>query len=103
MNINITTSDESHQNSILEQLAKDIKQLIISECDKEDDFCEADISNDEPLFGKKSQLALDSLDALQLSLALKKQFAISIQGSKETRKHMQSVHTIRQLILDTSS
>ena len=103
MNIQNSTSDENHKKPTIEQLAKDIKRLIISECDKEDDFCEDDISNDEPLFGKKSQLALDSLDALQLSLALKKKFAINIEGSKETRKHMQSVQTILQLILDSSS
>jgi len=50
------------------------------------------------LFGRKSRVALDSLDALQLSLVLKKQFAISIEGSKESRKHLQSVDAIVALI-----
>jgi len=76
-----------------------LKQLIIEECDKEDDFEASDILDDELLFGRKSRIALDSLDALQLSLVLKKKFAISIEGSKETRKHLQSVASIAELIL----
>lgn len=81
------------------QLTLLIKQLIVEECDKEDDFEPEDILDEEPLFGRKSRIALDSLDALQLSLVLKKKFAISIEGSKESRKHLQSVDTIAQLIL----
>ncbi len=80
-----------------------LKQLIIEECDKEDDFAPSDILDDELLFGRKSRIALDSLDALQLSLVLKKKFAISIEGSKETRKHLQSVASIAELILANKS
>ncbi|PKG82520.1 acyl carrier protein [Colwellia sp. 75C3] len=76
-----------------------LKKLIIEECDKEDDFEPSDILDDELLFGRKSRIALDSLDALQLSLVLKKKFAISIEGSKETRKHLQSIASIAELIL----
>ena len=73
--------------------------MIIDECEKEDDFEADDILDDEVLFGRKSRIALDSLDALQLSLVLKKKFAISIEGSKETRQHLQSVNSIAKLIL----
>ena len=76
-----------------------LKQLIVEECDKEDDFAPSDILDDELLFGNKSRIALDSLDALQLSLVLKKKYAISIEGSKETRKHLQSIASIAELIL----
>lgn len=76
-----------------------LKQLIVEECDKEDDFEPSDILDDELLFGSKSRIALDSLDALQLSLVLKKKYAISIEGSKETRKHLQSIASIAELIL----
>ncbi|TPH12288.1 acyl carrier protein [Litorilituus lipolyticus] len=80
------------------QLKLAIKTLIVEECDKEDDFSPEEIIDDELLFGRKSRIALDSLDALQLSLVLKKQFAISIEGSKESRKHLQSVNAIVALI-----
>ena len=98
MTIQTTTNNTNDTQRNMAQLSLEIKQLILIECDKEDDFEAEEISNDEPLFGKKSRLALDSLDALQLSLALKKRFSVSIEGSKETRKHMQSVQTIYQLI-----
>lgn len=104
MDISIQShSINNNQNLEFEQLALKIKQLIISECDKEDDFSAEDISNEEPLFGRKSKLALDSLDALQLSLALKNKFAIVIEGSKENRKHMRSIQTICELILANKS
>jgi len=82
-----------------QELKQALKQLIIDECDKEDDFEADDILDDELLFGRKSRIALDSLDALQLSLVLKKKYAISIEGSKESRRHLQSVDSIAKLIL----
>jgi len=86
-----------------EELMLALKKLIVEECDKEDDFEASDILDDELLFGRKSRIALDSLDALQLSLVLKKKFAISIEGSKETRKHLQSVASIAELIMARES
>ncbi len=80
------------------QLKQEIKQLIIDECDKQDDFATEDIDDNEPLFGRQSRIALDSLDALQLSMALKKKYGVNIEGSKEARKHMLSVATISDLI-----
>lgn len=85
--------------SVQQELKYALKQLIIDECDKEDDFDTDDILDDEPLFGRKSRIALDSLDALQLSLVLKKKYAISIEGSKESRQHLQSIDSIAKLIL----
>ncbi|WP_233267325.1 hypothetical protein [Paraglaciecola sp. L3A3] len=52
----------------LEAIKKQLKQLIIVECDKEDELSWQEIEDDEPLFGKKSNVGLDSLDALQLAL-----------------------------------
>ena len=83
----------------LDQLKQQLKQLIITECDKEDDFSVADILDDEPLFGRKSRINLDSLDALQLSQVLKQKFSIKIEGSKETRKHLQSINSISDFII----
>jgi len=82
-----------------QELKRTLKQLIIDECDKEDDFDADDILDAELLFGRKSRIALDSLDALQLSLVLKKKYGISIEGSKESRQHLQSVDSIAKLIL----
>jgi acyl carrier protein len=102
MDINSLEQNNIDQTSKAELMLA-LKQLIIEECDKEDDFDATDILDDELLFGRKSRIALDSLDALQLSLVLKKKFAISIEGSKETRKHLQSVASIAELILARES
>jgi len=86
----------------LEELKQKLKQMIVEECEKEDDIDWQDILNDEPLFGSESRIALDSLDALQLSLVLKKKFSIKVEGSKESRKHLTTINSIADLISENS-
>ena len=78
----------------LEELKTQLKQLIVVECDKEDEMSWQDIEDDDPLFGNQSKVGLDSLDALQLALVLKEHFGIKVEGSKESRKHLQSINSI---------
>lgn len=80
------------------QLIQSIKTLIITESEKEDILTPEELIDDEPLFGSKSRLDLDSLDALQISVALKNRFGVRIQGDRAARKHMASVQTIAQFI-----
>lgn len=86
----------------LEALKKQLKQLIIEECDKEDDLEWHQIQDDEALFGSDSKIGLDSLDALQLAVALKQHFGIKVEGSKESRKHLYSINTIVNYIQEQS-
>ncbi len=86
----------------LDALKKEIKQLIIEECDKEDDLEWHEIKDDEALFGFRSDIGLDSLDALQLSLVLKNKYGMKVEGSKESRKHLSSVNAIAKFIVDNS-
>lgn len=66
-----------------------LKTLIVQACDK---HCEPEtITDDEILFGPDAKLALDSLDALQLSMALQKKFGVRLTDSKETRRILSSV------------
>ena len=66
-----------------------LKTLIIEACDKD---CEASaITDDEILFGPEAPLQLDSLDALQISMAIKKQYGLRLPDSKETRRILSSV------------
>ena len=83
----------------LEELKLAIKTLILEECEKEDDFSADEILDTEPLFGNKSRIDLDSLDGLQLAMALKKKYGLQIEGSRQTRKHLESVETIVALIV----
>lgn len=56
----------------MEQLKQDIKELIIESLDLED-VSPADIHDDAPLFSDEDNgLGLDSIDALELGLAIKR-------------------------------
>ena len=57
----------------------------------------ADIGDDQPLFGPGS-LGLDSVDALQLVVALEKNYGLKLADTEAARKTMQSVNTIAAAI-----
>jgi acyl carrier protein len=80
----------------MEELKAEIKELIITECEK--DFTVTDISDDEPLFGSSSKLELDSMDALQISMALQRKYGVMLTDSKELRRVMLSVETLADFI-----
>lgn len=49
------------------------------------------LRDDEPLFGEGSRLELDSLDALQISMAIQKKYGVRMPDSKETRRALVSL------------
>ncbi|HBZ58828.1 MAG TPA: acyl carrier protein [Sutterella sp.] len=78
------------------QLEQQLKELIISSLNLEDVTPE-DIDTDAPLFGEG--LGLDSIDALELGLALKKTFNVTMTGeSEEDKKHFASVAALADYI-----
>lgn len=80
-------------------LTEKLKQLLVIECDKEDELEWQEIANEEVLFGNKSRLDLDSLDALQLSLAVQKQYGIRIEGASQGRKVLYNIDSLADYIL----
>lgn len=78
------------QNSDERRLA--LKRLIVEECDK--DVAPETIGDEELLFGEESRLQLDSLDALQLSMALQRQYGIRLADSKALRRAFATVATL---------
>lgn len=77
-------------------LALELKQLIIEALFLED-LTPGDIDNDAPLFGEG--LGLDSIDALELGLAIKNRYHVTIDAeSEETRKHFSSVSSLVRFI-----
>ena len=80
----------------MSELKQQIQQLIISSLDLED-MTTADIKDDEPLF--VDGLGLDSIDALELGLAIKKEFDVKIDAnSEQTKAHFASVNSLAQFI-----
>jgi acyl carrier protein len=73
----------------------EIKRLIIETLDLRG-RTEADISDDEPLFG--GRLGLDSLDALELAVALENRFGVAIPDGDEGRRAFESVAAIARYV-----
>ena len=84
------------KGSLDERLKMALKRLIVEECDILAD--PEKISDEEPLFGRDSKIGLDSIDALQISIAIEKIYHITITDSKETRRVMRSINTFADFI-----
>lgn len=80
----------------LETLKPELKALIVKECDKDVD--PASIGDDVQLIG--GALELDSLDALQISLAVKDRYNVRIEGGNEGRSALATVNSLAQFIID---
>lgn len=80
-------------------LEQEVKQLIIDVLQLED-VSAADIEIDAPLFVEG--LGLDSIDALELGVALQKRYGIVLSAdSEDTRRHFASVRALTALIENT--
>jgi acyl carrier protein len=73
-----------------------IKTIIVDNCDLEVEI--SDIDDDAPLFESSSKLALDSIDALQISIAIQNTFGIAIRDSKQMRRVMKSINSFADYI-----
>jgi acyl carrier protein len=80
-------------NSI--ELKKQVKQMLVENLMLQ--ISADEIGDDQPLFGSNS-LGLDSVDALQLVVALEKTFGLKISDTEVARKTMQTVNTIAAAI-----
>lgn len=78
------------------QLKYDLKCLIVQQCEKNID--PAHISDDEPLLGEAAQLHLDSLDVLQINVALAKKYHVRIADVKHAMRVMQSISTLAEFV-----
>ena len=77
-------------------LIDELKQLIITSLDLED-VTPADIDAGKPLFGEG--LGLDSIDALELGVAIQKKYQVKLDAnSADTREHFRSVESLAKFI-----
>lgn len=70
----------------------EVKAMILAAVDKTD-YSDV-LRDDEPLFGEGSALDLDSLDGLQISMAIQKGYGIRMADSKEMRRVLTSLITL---------
>lgn len=79
-----------------EELQIELKALIVSALGLEDIKPE-DIETDAPLF--VDGLGLDSIDALELGLAIKKKYGITMSAeNEENKKHFASISALADFI-----
>jgi len=77
-------------------LEQEVKELIIDVLQLEDIKPE-DIDSEAPLFVEG--LGLDSIDALEIGVALQKRYGITLAAeSQETRRHFASVRALASMI-----
>ena len=77
-------------------LKEDLKDMIVRECDK--NIKPSDIKDDDIIFNPNHPLELDSLDSLQISMAIQNEYGIRISDPKETRRVMESINTLAKYI-----
>jgi acyl carrier protein len=80
----------------LHQLEREIKQLIVEVTGLEDVRPE-EIDPEAPLF--VTGLGLDSIDALEIGLALHRQYGVKLAAdSSEAQKHFANVRSLAQFV-----
>ncbi len=77
-------------------LKEDLKEMIVRECDKEIEA--KSIKDDDIIFNPAHPLGLDSLDSLQISMALQNDYNIRLTDPKEARRVMESINTLATYI-----
>ena len=81
----------------MDALKLEIKKLIIEALDLEDTSPE-DIADDIPLFGDEG-FGLDSIDALELGIALRKKYQLQLEANDAAnRQHFRSVDSLAALV-----
>lgn len=81
----------------MNELHQELKAFIIETMNLED-ITSTDIGDDMPLFADDG-LGLDSIDALELVLGLKKKYGIVIEANDEaSRQHLRSVSALANMI-----
>jgi acyl carrier protein len=83
-----------------DKLRNEIKEMIV-EVLSLDDVTPEEIQDDEPLFVEG--LGLDSIDALELSLAIEKRYGIKIRNEELGQKVLFSVATLADHIAQHAS
>ena len=70
---------------------------VIAQDQDLNDAISEDIADDEPLFG--GGLGLDSIDALELGMAIKQKYGLTMSAdNEEMKKHFFSVKTIADFV-----
>ena len=79
------------------ELKADIKKMIVVTLNMEDIKPE-EIEDDLPLFGGENTLGLDSIDAIELVMAVQREFKVRIDDQNLAREVLRDVNSIADFI-----
>lgn len=80
-----------------DHMLRDIQELIIESLNLPDMTAD-DLDPDQPLFGGDG-LGLDSIDALELGVALQEKYALSLKGrTEEVREHFATARSLASFV-----
>jgi len=86
--------------SNLKELEEDLKKLIIESLALED-ISPEEIKSEAPLFNEG--LGLDSIDALELGIALQKKYGIMIEtDAEENQSYFASIQSLAEMVSEKS-
>lgn len=79
----------------VEELKGALKAMIVKECDK--DIAPDVITNEEQLIG--GPLQLDSLDALQICMAVQEHYGVRIEDGPNARRALRNIDALADFIV----
>jgi len=89
------------EENISTDLKADIKKMIIETLNMQD-ITPEDIENDLLLFGGDNTLGLDSIDAIELVMAIQRDFKVRIDDQNLAREVLKDVNSIADFIQSKS-
>ncbi len=85
-----------NSGSMDDKLKLDLKNIIIDACEKE--LEPEQIADTDSLVGLGSKLELDSLDVLQVNVALANRYKVRIEDSKHARRVMKNINALADFV-----
>jgi len=82
-----------------EELKLEIKKLIMSTLSIEDVNLD-DVDDEKPLFGGDNALTLDSVDAIEVIMAIQRTYGIRISDQNIARQVISSINSIARFITE---
>ncbi len=80
-----------------DNLEQELKDLISDICDIDSDEMK-ELQSNEALIGSQSRLQLDSLDSLEITVAVQKKYGVHIDDKNTAREVLQSLNALSDFV-----
>jgi acyl carrier protein len=85
-----------------DELKLEIKNMIMTTLGISD-VAPADIDDEKPIFGGANNLTLDSVDAIEVIMAIQRTYGFRIADQNRAREVIRSISSIAQFVADQRS